>query len=156
MNAGFQRPSEHGSIDIFLMKNPLLRTLALGSVSLSLLLSSCVVDPYACAPGYGRPMGYRPGFQPAPAEGSVAGALLGAAAGGIIGNQSGRGLEGAALGGVLGMLAGGALQNGRQQRYGQSCYHQAPACSQQGYYAPTTYQPPYQGYDDPYAFDGWR
>ena len=73
-----------------------------------------------------------------------------------IGNQGGRGLEGAALGGVLGMLAGGALQNGRQQRFGQSCYHQAPVCSQQGYYAPTTYQPPYQGYDDPYAFDAWR
>lgn len=51
-------------------------------------------------------------------QGSVIGALGGAAAGGIIGNQSGRGLEGAAIGAGLGALAGNALGNSRDQRYG--------------------------------------
>ena len=39
-------------------------------------------------------------------SGTVAGGLLGATAGGIIGHQSGRGLEGAAIGGVLGAIGG--------------------------------------------------
>lgn len=38
--------------------------------------------------------------------GAVYGGLLGAAAGGIIGHQSGRGLEGAAIGGALGAVGG--------------------------------------------------
>lgn len=38
--------------------------------------------------------------------GAVCGGLLGAAAGGIIGHQSGRGLEGAAIGGALGAVGG--------------------------------------------------
>lgn len=39
-------------------------------------------------------------------SGTVAGGLLGATAGGIIGHQRGRGLEGAAIGGVLGAIGG--------------------------------------------------
>lgn len=48
--------------------------------------------------------------------GAVLGALGGAAAGGIIGNQSGRGLEGAAIGAGLGALGGNAIGNARDQR----------------------------------------
>ena len=61
--------------------------------------------------------------------GSVLGALGGAAVGGIIGNQSGRGLEGAAIGAGLGALGGNALGNSRDQQ--NSRYQQA---QQQGYY----------------------
>lgn len=52
--------------------------------------------------------------------GTVLGGLGGAAAGGIIGHQSGRGLEGAAIGGALGALGGnvvGGAQDQRNQRY---------------------------------------
>jgi hypothetical protein len=48
--------------------------------------------------------------------GSVLGGLGGAAAGGIIGNQSGRGLEGAAIGGVLGAVGGNAIGDSQDQR----------------------------------------
>lgn len=48
--------------------------------------------------------------------GAVIGGLTGAAAGGIIGNQSGRGLEGAAIGAGLGALAGNAIGNSQDQR----------------------------------------
>ncbi len=48
--------------------------------------------------------------------GAVLGALGGAALGGIIGNQSGRGLEGAAIGAGAGALGGAALGNSRDQR----------------------------------------
>lgn len=55
---------------------------------------------------------------PAAQQGTVIGALGGAAVGGIIGNQSGRGLEGAAIGAGLGALGGNAIGNSRdQQRY---------------------------------------
>lgn len=43
--------------------------------------------------------------------GAIAGGLLGAAVGGIIGHQSGRGLEGAAIGGVVGAVSGGLIGN---------------------------------------------
>ena len=50
------------------------------------------------------------------------GALLGAAAGGIIGHQSGRALEGAALGAAAGGVVGGTYGNAQDQenyrRYG--------------------------------------
>ncbi len=49
--------------------------------------------------------------------GTVAGGLLGAAAGGIIGNQSRhRGLEGAAIGGALGALGGAMVGSASDQR----------------------------------------
>jgi hypothetical protein len=48
--------------------------------------------------------------------GTVAGGVLGAAAGGIIGNQSRhRGLEGAAIGGALGALAGSMVGSAADQ-----------------------------------------
>ena len=47
-------------------------------------------------------------------------ALLGAAAGGIIGHQSGRALEGAAIGAAAGGTAGGLYGNARdQEQYGR-------------------------------------
>ena len=50
-------------------------------------------------------------------QGTVLGGLGGAAVGGIIGNQSGRGLEGAAIGAGLGALAGNAIGDSRDRRY---------------------------------------
>jgi uncharacterized protein YcfJ len=47
--------------------------------------------------------------------GAVSGGLLGAAAGGIIGHQSGSGLEGAAIGAALGALSGGMIGNAMDQ-----------------------------------------
>lgn len=52
--------------------------------------------------------------------GTVVGGLGGAAVGGIIGNQSGRGLEGALIGGGLGALGGnvvGGAQDDRNRQY---------------------------------------
>ncbi|MBB5030696.1 glycine zipper domain-containing protein [Prosthecobacter vanneervenii] len=53
---------------------------------------------------------------PAAQQGAVIGGLGGAAVGGIIGSQSGRGLEGAAIGGALGALGGNAIGNAKDQR----------------------------------------
>ncbi len=75
------------------MKATLASLLAIASLSLS-----------SCATG------------PAAQQGTVIGALGGAAVGGIIGNQSGRGLEGAAIGAGLGALGGNAIGNSRDQR----------------------------------------
>ena len=50
-------------------------------------------------------------------QGAVTGGLLGAAAGGIIGHQSGRGLEGAALGAAAGGTAGAVYGNQKDRRY---------------------------------------
>jgi uncharacterized protein YcfJ len=75
--------------------------------------------------------------------GTVVGALGGAAVGGIIGNQSGRGLEGAAIGAGLGALGGNAIGNSQDQRNAQY-YNQ-----QQGYYnqrQPAGYYPNGQPY----------
>lgn len=104
------------------MKNTLLTLLS------ALSLVSCATGPNA-------------------QTGSVLGALGGAAIGGIIGNQSGRGLEGAAIGAGLGALGGNALGNSRDQnnaRYQQSQqrgyydnqgrWHPAQQQQQQGYY----------------------
>jgi hypothetical protein len=48
--------------------------------------------------------------------GTALGALGGAAVGGIIGHQSGRGLEGAAIGGALGAVGGNAIGGAQDQR----------------------------------------
>jgi uncharacterized membrane protein YeaQ/YmgE (transglycosylase-associated protein family) len=143
------------------MKTTLMRSLTLGFVLLSLALSSCV-DPY-----YGGGYGPSGGYGRPPAQGVVTGALLGAAAGGIIGNQSRRGLEGAAIGGVLGALAGGAIQNSRQQRsYNSSNFNQGGYGYGQpysgGYGQPNYgYGQPNYGYGrhsnyNPYAFGNWQ
>lgn len=56
--------------------------------------------------------------------GTVVGGLGGAAVGGIIGNQSGRGLEGAAIGAGVGALAGNAIGNSQDRRnYERRYYH---------------------------------
>lgn len=65
--------------------------------------------------------------------GTVVGGLGGAALGGIIGHQSGRGLEGAAIGGALGAIGGNMVGNAQDQRNyqrQQQYYNQQP----QGYY----------------------
>ncbi len=72
--------------------------------------------------------------------GTVVGALGGAAAGGIIGHQSGRGLEGAAIGAGLGALGGNAIGNAQDQRNAQY-YNQ-----QQQYRRPAGYYPNGQPY----------
>jgi len=74
-----------------------MKTLVL-SVVLACSMTSCATGPSA-------------------QRGTVIGGLGGAAVGGIIGNQSGRGLEGAAIGAGLGALAGNAIGNSRDQRY---------------------------------------
>ncbi len=55
-------------------------------------------------------------------RGAVTGALIGAAAGGVIGNQSGRALEGAAIGAAAGGGAGALYGNSQdaeqRRRYG--------------------------------------
>jgi len=51
-------------------------------------------------------------------RGAATGAMIGAAAGGIIGNQSGRALEGAAIGAGAGALTGGAFGKAKDQEQG--------------------------------------
>ena len=48
--------------------------------------------------------------------GAALGGLGGAAIGGIVGHQSGRGLEGAAIGAGAGAITGGVLGNARDER----------------------------------------
>ena len=55
--------------------------------------------------------------------GTVIGGLGGAAVGGIIGNQSGRGLEGAAIGAGVGALAGNMIGDSQDQRYYNRGYY---------------------------------
>lgn len=76
------------------MKN----TLILGILTLAAFLTGC------------ESMG------PDTQRGAAYGGLGGAALGGIIGHQSGRGLEGAAIGAGLGALAGGAIGNAQDQK----------------------------------------
>ena len=49
-------------------------------------------------------------------KGSVVGGLLGAAAGGIIGHQSGHGVEGALIGGAAGAIGGGLIGNSMDKK----------------------------------------
>jgi hypothetical protein len=49
-------------------------------------------------------------------RGAVIGGLGGAAVGGIVGSQSGRGLEGALIGGALGAAGGAAIGNAKDRR----------------------------------------
>lgn len=77
---------------------PLAAAMALG-------FTSCAAGPYA-------------------KQGAVGGAALGAIAGGIIGHQSGRGLEGAAIGAGAGAIGGGVLGSAQDDYYGTN--RQAP------------------------------
>ena len=51
---------------------------------------------------------------------AVTGGVIGAAAGGIIGHQSGRGLEGAAIGAGAGAVAGGVVGSAEDEEASQS------------------------------------
>lgn len=57
-------------------------------------------------------------------QGAVYGGLGGAALGGIIGHQSGRGLEGAAIGAGLGALAGGVIGDAQDQKRAEQIAYQ--------------------------------
>jgi len=77
-------------------------------ITLSLLSLTAAFSLMSCSSG------------PNARTGTVLGGLGGAAAGGIIGHQSGRGLEGAAIGAGLGALGGniiGGAQDERNARY---------------------------------------
>lgn len=79
--------------------------LAMSAIAAAAMLSNCEAP-------------YGPNTQ----RGAATGALLGAGAGAIIGNQSGRPLEGAAIGAAGGAAVGGMYGNARDQdnyrRYG--------------------------------------
>lgn len=75
-----------------------LKVLSVASALVAIALSSCA-----------GPTG------PNTQRGAVGGAMLGAAAGGVIGHQSGRGLEGAAIGAAGGGAAGAVMGNARDQ-----------------------------------------
>ena len=83
--------------------------------------------------------------------GTVIGALGGAAAGGIIGNQSGRGLEGAAIGAGLGALGGNAIGNAQDQRNAQY-YDQQRGYDNRGYNNDPRYNNGYQGQRRPSGY----
>ncbi len=55
-------------------------------------------------------------------QGAVAGAALGAATGGVIGHQKGRGLEGAAIGGTIGAAGGAVLGSAEDERMSAGTY----------------------------------
>jgi uncharacterized protein YcfJ len=76
------------------------------------LAAVCALSFTSCASG------------PYAKQGAVVGGLGGAAAGGIIGHQSGRGLEGAAIGGALGALGGALFGSAKDDYYGTN--QQAP------------------------------
>ena len=77
-------------------------------------------------------------------SGTVLGGILGATAGGIIGHQSGRGLEGAALGAGIGAYGGNMYGNAQDQRnyaYQQrSFYNQYQPPPSPRYYQRNYYQ----------------
>ncbi len=78
-------------------------------------------------------------------QGAVIGALGGAAVGGLIGHQSGRGLEGAAIGAGVGALGGNAIGNAQDQRNAQY-YNQQQGYYHQGQRQPAGYYPNGQPY----------
>jgi uncharacterized protein YcfJ len=77
----------------FLVKKSLILT----TIFAAAMLTGCATGPDAQA-------------------GTVVGGILGAATGGIVGHQSGRGLEGAAIGGGLGAIAGNMFGNAQDTR----------------------------------------
>ena len=96
-----------------------------GMAAVTLLLTGCANNPYMT------------NGQTADATG---GALLGAVAGAVIGNQTGAGLAGAAIGAGIGGLAGAGMGNQQPPQYQR---YQQP-----GYYAPPVNNPQCpQGYN---------
>lgn len=74
--------------------------------------------------------------------GAVIGGLGGAAAGGIIGHQSGRGLEGAAIGGALGAVGGALVGDAQDKR-------------NEGYYRDGRYYPSERAYRESQYYRGY-
>lgn len=102
------------------------RNLTIASMAaITLLLTGCAGNPYMT------------NGQTADATG---GALLGAVAGAVIGNQTGAGLAGAAIGAGIGGLAGAGMGNQQPQQYQQPQYQQPQQYQQ--YQQPGTYAPP--------------
>ena len=102
------------------------RNLTIASMTaITLLLTGCAGNPYMS------------NGQTADATG---GALLGALAGAVIGNQTGAGLAGAAIGAGVGGLAGYGVGNQQPQQYQQPQYQQPQQYQQ--YQQPGTYAPP--------------
>jgi uncharacterized membrane protein YebE (DUF533 family) len=96
-----------------------------GLTAVTLLLTGCAGNPYMS------------NAQTADATG---GALLGAVAGTVIGNQTGAGLAGAAIGAGIGGLAGAGMGNQQPPQY-QQTYQQPQYQQQPGYYAPPVNNP---------------
>ena len=82
---------------------------------------------------------------------AVIGGLLGAGAGGIIGHQSGRGLEGAAIGALIGGASGNMFGNGIDTRNG----YNRPQQYQQPQYQQPVYQQQYQQRTPQYYNNGY-
>ena len=82
-----------------------------GGLAVVSLFTSCYSDSY--------------GYAPAAKRGAVAGGLIGAGLGTVIGSQSDRPLEGAAIGGAIGALGGAALGSARDDlsRYPQKALY---------------------------------
>ena len=100
------------------------RTIA-SMAAVTILLTGCANNPYMT------------NGQTADATG---GALLGAVAGAVIGNQTGAGLAGAAIGAGIGGLAGAGMGNQQPPQY-QQPYQQPQYQQQPGYYAPPVNNP---------------
>lgn len=100
-------------------------TIASMMAAVTLLLTGCAGNPYMT------------NGQTADATG---GALLGAVAGAVIGNQTGAGLAGAAIGAGIGGLAGAGMGNQQPPQY-QQPYQQPQYQQQPGYYAPPANNP---------------
>ena len=132
------------------ISNSILKKSALVATGISLaILTGCSTGPDAQA-------------------GTVVGGILGAATGGIVGHQSGRGLEGAAIGGGLGAIAGNMFGNSIDTRRNEATRTYRPQRSPVAYYPePVFYSaaPPihrtttvmtkhtYESFDDGYYFD---
>lgn len=101
------------------MKTRILRGLL--AVGLACGLCSCYTT---------GPYGYAPNTK----AGAVGGGLLGAAVGGIVGNQSGRGLEGAAIGAGAGALAGGLMGSAQDDVNARRSYGYARTAQDRVYY----------------------
>ncbi|MCP4849432.1 MAG: hypothetical protein GY899_15960 [Verrucomicrobiaceae bacterium] len=85
------------------------------------MCSSCYSDSY--------------GYAPATKRGAVAGGLIGAGLGTVIGSQSHRPLEGAAIGGAIGALSGAALGSARDDLARHQPFYTQP----QSYRQPQSY-----------------
>jgi uncharacterized membrane protein len=112
------------SLTSHLHKNSLFRLPSLSVLALAATLTvSCTSGPNA-------------------RTGTVVGGLGGAALGGIVGHQSGRGLEGAAIGGALGALGGnliGGSQDQRNYNYGRRYYSDRGHYPRRSYYSRPSY-----------------